>query len=215
MKLNLEEILGTGKRLVCASVLAGALIAGSLTACAKPSTTIQPTPETQVLSDNASIEDVIKKSQDNTLISIYGNPRAETVAMYILVSKNRYGKELHNVSADLYLLQLSTGEYARLSYNFTQRSLPPNSEMQPYWALKGDSKLNSMLKNSMTVGIRITDTPLEMVFIRSDEGTFEVKPSKQSILLWEGSTGRFNTYDRVSQDLHDVFKSAKVPIPER
>lgn len=215
MKSNLEKMLGSGKRLVCASILVGALIAGSLTACAKPSTIIQPTPETQLSSDNTSIDDVIKKSQGNTLISIYGDPRAETIAMYVLVSKNEYGKELHNVSADLYLLQLSTGDYTRLSYNFIQGSLPLNSEMQPYWTLKGDSKLK--LRNAMTVGVGITDTPVELVFIRSDEGTFEVKPSKRSILLWDLGSGKFMMYGRtVSQDfLYDIFKSANVPIPEK
>ncbi|MFH1181701.1 MAG: hypothetical protein V1702_01965 [Candidatus Woesearchaeota archaeon] len=214
MELNLEKMLNTGKRLACTSLLVGTLIVGS--ACAKPAPIAQPVSvpsQISQLQGYTSVDEIINKTEEGTLISMYGNPRADIVAMYILVLKNSYGRDLHDVSADLYLLNREWGDYDILSYKFAG-DVPKNASMQPFWTLKKASKLVPDLKDSMTVGVNINDTPLEMIFINSKEGVFQANLSKSYVLLWNGA--EMVKYDRTAgPGLYDLFKGANVPVPER
>ncbi len=240
MKLSLEKMLGDGKRIMGTAFLVGALAAVSLTACRKPEPTPttqpqpapvtqpQPTPTTQPSITQppyndastkgvgeGSLKEIVTGSADS-LISIYGNPRSENVAMYILVSKNTYGKELHNASADLYLLSMSTREHTRLSYRF-EGSVKPGSDMQPFWVLGNNSRLEREVRHGLDEEYYSSHTPMHMVFIRSDEGIFQVNPSEYSILVRNTGTGTFSVYRRTVniESLYQIFKDAGAPVPNR
>jgi hypothetical protein len=212
MNLSLEKMLTTGKKIALTTILAGALIAGTLTACAKPAAI--PTP-TQASPEEVPIAGTIDESLDNSLLSIYAQPGATGVAMYVLVKKNSYGKELHNAIADLYLLDKHSNDFAKLSYKLPTK-VATNSMMRPIWELKGNSKFESNLRKGMMGGPMIADVPYELAFILSDEGAFQINPNKRTVYLPNVREKTSIAYSiTIDQDLYDAFKNANVPVPAK